>query len=465
MFNNPLTKLTERTQELMTQTGVPGVAVGVRHQGTEYVATLGITNRNHPLPVDENTLFQIGSISKTMTATVAMRLVEQGRLDLDAPVRRYLPDFRLQDEAAAANASVRHLFTHTGGWLGDYFADTGKGDDALARYVANMVQLPQLAPLGTVWSYNNAAFSLAGRVIEVVAGQPFEQVMQELLFVPLGMNMSFYFTGDIMTQRFVAGHIMADFTSREHKSDYDIEVATPWPLARSAHAAGGVIATVRDMLRYARLHLDRGTAADGARLLGADSIAAMQSQQSTAADYAEVMGISWMLGKTDWVRTISHGGATNGQIAQLVLAPDHDFALVILTNANRGRELTRDLSNWALQSFLGAMATPPTLRTLTPEALQPYLGYYTARLTDVEVTAGDGGLVLQSIPKGGFPDKDSPAGPTPPPAPSVFFEEDRFIITDGPSKEGRGEFIRDQHGTIRWVRVGGRIHERTKRQG
>src|SRR5262245_58532042 len=111
--------------ERMAEYSVPGVAVGVLRNGEEFTAGFGITNVEAPVPVDANTLFQIGSISKTFTGTVAMRLVEEGKLDLDAPIRTYLPGLKLQDEAAAAGATLRHLFNHTGGWLGDYFDDTG----------------------------------------------------------------------------------------------------------------------------------------------------------------------------------------------------------------------------------------------------------------------------------------------------------------------------------------------------
>jgi len=447
--------LTTQIDTVMAQTGVPGVAMGIFYAGQETVVAAGVTNRNHPLPVTNDTLFQIGSITKTMTATIAMKLVEQGKLDLDTPIRHYLPAFRLQDPQAGQNARIRHLFTHTGGWLGDYFEDTGSGDDALARYVANMANLPQLTPLGEIWSYNNAAFSLAGHVIEAVTGKPFETVAKEMLFTPLGMTMTFLLPGEIMTHRFVVGHTVTPDATTETTT-----VATPWPLARSANPAGGVISTVPDMLRYARFHLNQGKTEAGEQLIQPATVATMQTKQATAGSMADAVGISWLLSDIAGVRTVGHGGATTGQIAQLVMVPAQNFALVILTNANRGREVTRDLTNWALDHYLGLQQPPLQLQQLDAAALQPYVGYYTAQLTDVEVSSAASGLVLQVIPKGGFPDKDSLPGPKPAPSPATFFAQDNVVITAGASKDAKCEFLRDAEGTIAWLRVGGRVHRR-----
>ena len=162
----------------MRELNVPGVAVGVWYQGQEMSAALGVTSIENPLPVTAGTLFQIGSITKTMLATSLMRLVEQGQVELDRPVRAYLPGLRLADEATAARLTLRHLLTHTGGWAGDYFNDFGWGDDALEKMAASLERLPQLTPLGTCWHYNNAGFAIAGRVIEVVSGQTFEKAVR-----------------------------------------------------------------------------------------------------------------------------------------------------------------------------------------------------------------------------------------------------------------------------------------------
>ena len=98
-------------------------------------AAFGVAGLETNVPVTAETRFQIGSLSKTYTATAVMRLIDQGRCDLDATVRTYLPDLQLMDPDVAARVTVRHLLTHTGDWWGDDASDTGNGDDAIARYV------------------------------------------------------------------------------------------------------------------------------------------------------------------------------------------------------------------------------------------------------------------------------------------------------------------------------------------
>ena len=151
--SDPLLRaLDEKIEAGMARYHIPGVAVGVLYQGREHVRGYGVTNVDYPQPVDGDTLFRIGSTTKTFTGTVVMRLVEQGKLDLNAPVRRYLPGLQLADESVAARVTVRQLLNHSAGWLGDDLAGTARGGDALAKYVAAMQQLPQLTPLGQVFA-------------------------------------------------------------------------------------------------------------------------------------------------------------------------------------------------------------------------------------------------------------------------------------------------------------------------
>jgi CubicO group peptidase (beta-lactamase class C family) len=109
----------------MHKYNIPGVAVGVLYQGSEYIQGYGVTNVDYPVPVDGDTLFRIASTTKTFTGTTVMRLVEQGTLDLAATVRTYLPDFQTSDPAVASRVTLRQLLNHSPGWLGDYYEDRG----------------------------------------------------------------------------------------------------------------------------------------------------------------------------------------------------------------------------------------------------------------------------------------------------------------------------------------------------
>src|SRR5262249_8917130 len=168
----------------MAEYHVPGVAIGVLDGGAVTTRGLGVTSVDDPQPVTAHTVFPIASISKTFAATAMMRLVEQGKVNLRAPVRTYLPDFSVKDEAVNRDVTVWNLLTHTSGWEGQ-IAPSDRGEDTLKTFVAGMTDLMQLAPPGAAWSYNNAGFSVAGRVIESVTGLSINRAIRELVFAPL----------------------------------------------------------------------------------------------------------------------------------------------------------------------------------------------------------------------------------------------------------------------------------------
>jgi CubicO group peptidase (beta-lactamase class C family) len=443
-------ELRDFIEERMAHYHVPGVAVGVYHDGTQQVGGLGVTNVDHPLAVDEHTLYQIGSITKTFVGTTAMRLVEQGKLDLDAPIRTYLPDLKLADAKATERATMKHLLTHTGGWVGDYFDDLGAGDDALAKMMVAMADVPQVAPLDTLWSYNNAGFYLAGRVIEVLTGQPFEAAVQSLVLNPLGMQHTYFFARNIVTERFAVGHTVKNGTPT---------VARPWELPRAANPAGGLLSDVLDLLIYARFHMGNGTAQDGARVLSPESLAFMQSPLYSKGSAGE-MGLTWMLEDVGGVRTVRHGGGTVGQQTTFVMVPSRNFALTVLTNADRGSELHGEATDWILRQYLDIENPEPAALDATAEQLAPYAGRYTAAGSDLELTVSGNGFMLQRIPKGGFPNKEITAPEPPPPSRAALYGENLLIGLDEPMKGTRGEFLRGPDGAITWLRLGSRAHRR-----
>jgi CubicO group peptidase (beta-lactamase class C family) len=444
----------EEVIDEMNRLPIPGAVVGVWYEGQEQIAPLGLTNIEHPLPVTADTLFQIGSITKTYLATAVMRLVERGQLVLDQPVHIYLPDLKLADETAAANswadATMRHLLTHTGGWVGDYFNDFGLGDEALARMVDQVAGLAQLTPLGQVWSYNNAGFYLAGRVLEVVTGQTFEQAMQQLVLDPLGLTNSYFFAHDLITHRFAVGHKVVQGQPK---------VARPWAIGRAAHPAGGIVSSMKDLLAHGRFHLGDGTTIDGQRLLSSDTLRLMQTPLLPATG-SDMTGLAWRVTDVNGTRLIGHGGATNGQKALLRLVPDAQFAVAVLTNSDDGSILSQQIVNLATEQYLGLSLPAAAPLTLPAEQLAPYVGRYESAMTIYELAPADGELILHTTPKGGFPTPDAPPPEPPPPLRAALYDEDRLIVLEEPMKDARGEFLRDENGRITWLRLGGRLQAR-----
>src|SRR6266496_1959002 len=136
--------LRERLPALLDELQVPGAAIAVSAGDETVEFAAGVLNKATGVEATTDSLFQIGSITKPWTATLVMQLVDEGTVDLDAPLRRYLPDFRTRDEDAAARVTVRQLLCHTAGFEGDIFTDTGRGDDCLEKFVATLADVPQL---------------------------------------------------------------------------------------------------------------------------------------------------------------------------------------------------------------------------------------------------------------------------------------------------------------------------------
>ena len=441
---------------------VPGVAAGVYLGGEEHYAFHGVTSIENPLPVDEDTLFQFGSTGKTFTATAIMRLVEDGRVDLDAPVRTYVPELKLKDESVAEKVTVLHLLNHTAGWSGDLFTDTGEGDDALAKYVDAMAELEQITPLGESVSYNNASLSLAGRIIEKVTGKTFEQAIKELLLAPLGLDHTFFSPNEIMTHRFAVGHIQ--------QPDESLAVARPWRFSRGMNPAGGLSANAADQIAWARFHLGDGTARDGTRILSQESMKRMQEPtvENPGSAIGDGVGISWLLSEVEGVRLVSHGGSTIGQYSAFVIVPERDFAFISMTNSGPGgSQLNDELERWVFQAYLGIEKKDPEPISLEEEELAPYVGIYETVAATADFSPEDGGLVINVKIKPEAAEQLKQQGEsmdqTQPPIPIKLLpgEGDKYVVTGGPAKGMKGYFVRGESGEIESVHVGGRIATRT----
>jgi CubicO group peptidase (beta-lactamase class C family) len=442
---------------------VPGVAVGLLHQGEAAYAFHGVTSVENPLPVDEVTLFQFGSTGKTFTSTALLRLVEQGHFDLDTRVRDVLPELTLKDESVAERVTLLQLTNHTAGWSGDVFTSTGDGDDALERYVAALADVDQVTPLGESVSYNNAALSVAGRVIEKVTALTFEQAIRELIFQPLGMEHSFFFPNEVMTRRFAVGH--------NQGPDGTITVARPWAMPRNAAPAGGISANAADQIAWARFHLGDGTAPDGTRLLSTELLKRMQEPtvDMPGAALGDHVGISWLLRDLDdGIRTVGHGGTTNGQHSDFLMVPARDFAVISMTNCGpNGPMFNEQLTTWALQTHLGITVTDPEPVLLGDAALEQYTGHYETAAVEIDITAGGGQLSIQIgyKPEAVKVLREEGTDPSELQQPPIVIgmlpgDGDRFVVAEGPAKGMKGYFARDADGRVSGAHIGGRMASR-----
>lgn len=441
--------------QAMDDYSVPGASVGITVGGEQQTLSRGITCSEFPLDVDDDTLFQIGSTTKTFTATALMMLVEEGSVELEAPVQRYLPSFKLRDADATRHATIRHLVTHTGGWRGDYFDDLGRGDDALRRIVRRMAtKTPQVTPLGAAWSYNNAGFYVLGRVLEEVSGLRYEDVVRTRIFVPLGMERSFFFPEEVMTYKTAIGHLVT--------ASGEVNVARPFGLTRAANPAGGIVSTVKDQLRYARFHLEGGRTGDGTRLLKAATVKAMQRELAEAGSMADAVGVSWLLERVGGARIVKHGGSVNGHMSEFLMVPARKLAVTVLTNGSRGHELGRVVLDWVLAELAGLRRPAPVFVPLDADQARAYIGRYpVSPLAEYHLTAEDDGLLVTLVAtakgRASSPDLEKTF---PPPMPLGMVGPDRGRVR-GPFNEGaRVEFLRGGDGQVAFMRSGGRLYPR-----
>lgn len=441
---------------------IPGAAVGLWVEGEAIYTCHGVTSVDNPLPVDRDTLFILGSVTKTYTATALMRLVAEGRVELHAPVRRYVPELRLADERAAAEITVLQLLNHTAGLDWRINVDTGEGDDALGREVAALAEVQLLAPPGTRASYSQAGYNLAGRIVEKVTGLAYEEAIAALLLAPLGLAHSFFARDDVMTRRFAVGH--------NRDAGGKPATARPWRHWRSDNPGAGLASSVADLLAWARFHLGDGRTGSGERLLPAALL--QQMQEPTVAlrgsTLGDTFGICWFLrtlgDRGTEVRTVGHGGSANGQYAELLMVPERNCAVVALANAGPdGTAYNRAVVRWALERCLGVVERDPEPLAHDAARARAVVGSYANELMVLTISSDGAGLTLDVRIK---PELRAAAATALPPdvAPAAIGllpgGGDEYIVTGGSLGGQRGFFTRDAGGAVVGVDLAGRLFSR-----
>ncbi|MFG1686514.1 serine hydrolase domain-containing protein [Nonomuraea sp. NPDC049269] len=375
----------ERLDFLRAKHHVPGAALAVLVDGEIHELASGVLNRATGVEVTPDSVFQSGSIAKVYTATVIMRLVDEGKLDLDALVVDVLPEFGTPDPEATKVITVRQLLSHSGGLTNDFHHDTGRGDDCLAKYVAAAREVPLALPPGTAASYAGLGFVVLGRIIEVLTGKTWDQAMKDMLFTPLGLERSMTLPEEVLRFRAAMGHLGAPGQDPDPAPVWDIQPRSTGPAARVLVSAG-------DMVRFARMHLDGGVAPDGTRVLSAESVAAMRHREVDSPDRwtvsADGWGLGWCLYDQEGFRGFGHDGSAVSQHALLRIFPGSGVAIALMTNSGNARALYVELFTELLGALGITMPEPfaPASPPITVDAT-PFFGTY--RRTGVIITVSE----------------------------------------------------------------------------
>ncbi len=359
-------------QKLLDEFQVPGAIVAVAKDGELfYEKTFGYRDLEEGTPINLDTVFGIGSITKSFTCLAIMQLQEEGKLSVNDPVVKYLPEFRTPDEAHTKAITIHHFMTHTLGLpplpslipamqrsleadptaeeLLKQFAKYGNEPidtfEQLMAYIGEL-KIELLGPPGTQFSYSNDAFGLLGTIVERASGQSYESYIQEQILQPLGMDRSVFHVDELGEDDNVA----MLYTPKVKEGVRQVLRAPVWWDSPSMRAAGFLKASARDMLRYAELYRTGGSS-HGATIISKESVAQMvepHARIDSVRSYGYGLGIvPFSEGHT----LIQHTGGIKGVTAQMFIVPEAGLTGILLTNMDDAP--ITDLTLGLLNSLFG----------------------------------------------------------------------------------------------------------------
>lgn len=372
-------KLRAITTDVLNRWPSAGVAAAVVYDGDlAWFHGHGLADTGSDEPVTGDTVFRIGSVTKTFTAVAVMQLWEQGMVDLDAPVTRYLRAFRLVPARPDLRpVTLRHLLTHTAGigyWprISDLLRPRrGSGVQAarpavpLAEYLHHGLRV-EVQP-GTKWMYSNHGFATLGQVVEDVTGVPFDGYLREHIFDPLGMEHS-----DLTVSRKLRGRLATGYVLRRRGLE-----PVPWHDVPTP-GGGGICSTTRDMVKYVAALLNGERSGAGA-ILRPETIASMFRPHFQPDPRIPGMGLGFDLSAEGGHRIVGKDGVVSGFLAQILLAPDDDIGVVVLCNTGGldARGAPTPLA-WAIMRHVLGLADNPfrTDVVARPEVWADLCGWY-----------------------------------------------------------------------------------------
>lgn len=389
------------TESLINTHKIPAISLAVWHNGQLHEAAAGILNLETGVEATTDSIFQIGSISKVMTSSLVMQLVDEGKVDLDKPVKHYIRDFAIADEEATESITVRQLLNHTSGMDGDFFPDDHhQTGNPIARFVDRCNLLPLVHPVGEQYSYSNTAFAIAGRLVEVVTGTTWFDAIEERIFKPLGMNHAICRPMDVLRYRAAIGHIPNPESSGPDSPDYWQQSEQLYLSLGQAPAGATITMSARDLITFARAHMNRGLTQNGERWLSETAIAEMQKPQIEIPSLSSVTnshaGLNWGLHRlnTNGRLIYGHGGGTYGQMSMLRIVADQDTCIAVLVNAEHAEVAYQTVINALLKEWADFDLTEPepSFVTVPDEQLAHYIGDYQSSGEHYAITLENGQL-------------------------------------------------------------------------
>jgi len=361
---------------------VPGLALSVFERGEASLWCDGITSIADPLPVTQDTLFQLGSVSKVVTATAVVALVARGMLSLDDLVGPLLPS--VDFGGAERSLTVEHLLSHRGGWQGDWSlfnAPASHDTSSLATLVSRARDVPRHSPPGGPVSYDNFGYCVAGALVEALTGEPFDRAVRSLVFEPLGMTNSVYWADHAIWKRVALGHACGGRSLAAGSEPW----ADRFPTRRALWPQGGVVASLADTVKLASYFATNQDDGPLSPALAAE----MQKPRGPSGGQGTHVGLGWHIRCASGEPVLTHTGAAQGSFARVLVVPGRASAMAVLTNSASGPSQVDDLYDWYLRDHLGLVPEAPESAAPPPGA-DRLLGTYTAVTRTIDVIAVDG---------------------------------------------------------------------------
>jgi CubicO group peptidase (beta-lactamase class C family) len=411
--------------DAMTRLGVLGASVAVIQGGeVVYLQGFGVRDVVGGAPVTPDTLMMIGSVTKSMTSTMAATLVDAGWLTWDTPLVKLLPTFAVDDPELTSRLTVADAFCACTG-LPRHDAELIFNMDELApeQLITSVADFPLTAPLGETFQYSNQMFGIGGYAAAVAAGaasdnllEGYRLAMRDRILIPIGMERSTFDLADVLSSGNYALPYAADLTGQ----------TLPVPLllddrfVNTVAPAGALWSNAREMARYIQTELADGVAPNGARVVSAENLERTRAPRVTmamdpnqppmASESSQAYGMGWVVGAYKGQPLISHDGGTFGFGSQVAFMPEADLGIVLLTNdvASGGVfnlavqyrlfEMLFDQPSEIdplLTQLLAGGSEPPPLGQVDPAAVAPFLGRYAnPALGEIVLELEDGRLIL-----------------------------------------------------------------------